>query len=206
MKFLRYINESKKYLVPTTKKFKFFSDNPMGEWLEHERKMAKSSKWGGSVTAGFHDLMQIPTKMVYGLKGKQGENRKLSDKDVQELMESIKKYGLHNAVFLNVEYDGKVLINEGNRRTLIAHTLGWKYIPVEIRYYAGGELIDTPFHPDKLVKVAKPWNKPTTKLPIPKRIPPKPKPIKKEKPVDMKAIKNKFSEIDPEILDLLFKK
>jgi hypothetical protein len=183
MRLHKYLNEAKGDVIPKTKKFKFHWDNPMGSWLEHERKGAKKGRWG-STTAAFGDFMQIPTKMVANLKGKQGENRKLSDPDVIQLKASIEKYGLHSPVFINVEYDGHAEINEGNRRTLIAKTLGWKYIPVEIRYYAGGELIDGQWHPDRIAKIAKPWSKPKTKLPVPKRVvkqKPKPEPKKKTK-------------------------
>lgn len=215
MRLKQYLIEvEEKFIKPTTKKFGFRIDNPMGSWLEHERDRASKGSFSGSVTGSFREFMQIPTKMVYSLKGRLGEVRKLSDEDVQELMASIKEYGLHHPIFINVEYNGKAVINEGNRRTLIAHTLGWKYIPVEINYYAGGELIDGPFHPDRIVKIAKPWSKPKTKLPIPTRKPKKettrkPK-ISTKSMEDIKreeeALRKQLNKIDPEIFDLLFKK
>lgn len=164
MRLRNYLTEAKKDKIPTTKKFGFSQDNPMGEWLAHERKKAKSGSWG-STTGRFREPMNVPIGLIANLKGKQGEKRSLSEPRVQDLMASIEKHGLHEPVFINVEYDGHAEINEGNRRTLVAKTLGWKYIPVEISYYAGGELIDGPFHPDRVARVAKKWKKPTTKLP-----------------------------------------
>lgn len=158
MKFKKYITEEDK--KPTTKKYKFFMDNPGGGWLEDERKRAKGGKWGGSVTGGFHEPFLLPTKMVQNLKGLSGENRKLSEPRVQDLMTSIKEHGIYEPIFINVHYDGTAKINEGNRRALIAKTLGMKYIPVELKYFAGGELTDGPWHPDKVAKVAKNWTKP----------------------------------------------
>jgi hypothetical protein len=75
-------------------------------------------------------------------------------------MGALKVEGMYSPVFINVQYDGEAMINEGNRRTLIAKTLGWKYVPVEIRYFAGGEVIRGTWHPDSIAKVAKPWKRP----------------------------------------------
>lgn len=157
MKFETYLTEEDK--KPTTKKFKFFSDNPGGSWLETERRKAKKGRWG-SLTAGFHDFFIVPIKIVQNLRGMQGERRTLSEPRVQELMASIKEHGIYQPIFINVLYDGTAEINEGNRRALIAKTLGMKYVPVEVRYYAGGELIDGPWHPDNVVRVAKPFKRP----------------------------------------------
>lgn len=75
-------------------------------------------------------------------------------------MKAIKSEGIYSPIFINVHYDGEAMINEGNRRALIARNLGLQYVPVEVKYYAGGERIYGPWHPDKIVKVAKPWKKP----------------------------------------------
>lgn len=144
------------------KKFGFFKDNPGGSWLENERAIAKRSKLGGAVTAGFHEFVQIPTKMLKGLRGLQGEHniRKIDDPDVQKLMKAIKAEGIYSPIFINVQYDGEPMINEGNRRAMIALALGMKTVPVEIKYFAGGELESGAFHPDKIMKVGKPWKQP----------------------------------------------
>jgi hypothetical protein len=158
--FKQYFKESE--TKPTTKKFKFFVDNPGGEWLEHDRERAKGSKMGGSVTGGFHETMQIPTKFTKNLRGLQGEHniRKITDPDVQKLMKAIKAEGIYEPIFINVHWDGEAWINEGNRRAMIARALGMKTIPVNIRYFAGGERVDGPWHPDSITKFGKPWKRP----------------------------------------------
>ncbi len=192
MRFEQYIAEEKK---PTTKKYKFFVDNPGGGWLEHERNLAKKRKMGGSVTGGFHEYFLIPIKMVLSLKGMQGERRTLSEPRVQELMKSIEQYGIRDPIFINVQYDGSALINEGNRRTLIAKTLGMKHVPVEIKYYAGGEQVDGPWHPDKITKIAKNWKRPP-KPPVEKKPKPKSKPDrKKQEPKKGKPVSKDIQDI-----------
>ncbi len=158
--FKQYFRES--IVKPTTKKFKFFSDNPGGEWLVHEQNRAKKSKFGGAVTAGFHDAFQVPTKLTKGMEGLEDEHltRNLSQDDVKKLRAAVKDEGIYSAIFINVQWDGKPMINEGNRRALVARDLGLKTIPIELKYYAGGELVDGPWHPDRISKVGKPWKKP----------------------------------------------
>lgn len=185
--FKEILSESKEELVkPTTKKFGFHQDNPGGEWLQYEREKAQKG-YLGSVTGSFKDIFLLPTKMLINLKGKHGEKRKLSSERVQTLLQSIKKYGIHEPIFINVEYDGTAVISEGNRRTLIAKTLGLKEVPVEVRYYSGGERVkSSDWFPDKLVKKAKNWNRPKNRLEdiLPK---PKLKPIQKPKPKQNKT-------------------
>jgi hypothetical protein len=80
-----------------------------------------------------------------------------------------------------VEWDGEPMINEGNRRAMIAQELGMKTVPVEIRYFAGGERESGPFHPDMIMKVGKPWKKPK-----------KPASIRKaEREAELRAIERK---------------
>jgi hypothetical protein len=38
---------------------------------------------------------------------------------------------------------------------MVAKQLGWQYLPVEIRYFNGGELEDGPFNPKQLEKFTK---------------------------------------------------
>lgn len=220
MRFQKFLNEEEKYIVPKTKKFGFFQDNPMGGWLEDERARAKRSKLGGAVTAGFKEYFQIPTKFTKNLRGMHGEHltRKLTDPDVKKLMKAIEVEGVYSPIFINVEYDGEALISEGNRRALISRTLGFDYIPVEIRYYAGGELIDTPWHPDSIVKYGKPWKRPSKPASILKaekeaelrRIKAKEEEAKrkKEQKKKDKEWQEKEKELDPktkELMDLLFR-
>jgi len=214
----RAILEQENDVKPKTKNFGFFTDNPGGGWLEHERERAKKSKLGGAVTAGFHEKFQIPTKMLQGLRGMQGEHkiRKITDPDVQKLMKAIKTEGIYSPIFINVEWDGEAMINEGNRRAMIARTLGMKTVPIELRYFAGGERIPGAWHPDQLVKKAKPWKKPKKPASIRKaeregelrRIQ-----MKKEREAEQAALKAKpkkkekpVSKDMQDILDLLFNK
>jgi hypothetical protein len=41
--------------------------------------------------------------------------------------------------FITVDMNGNAWVSEGNHRIKAARKLNWHYLPVEIRYYAGGE-------------------------------------------------------------------
>ena len=55
-----------------------------------------------------------------------------------------------NAPFIMVMHDGQAWVNEGNHRIMVAAKLGWEYIPIELKYYVGGEDEATTFHPSKI--------------------------------------------------------
>ena len=47
-----------------------------------------------------------------------------------------------NEPFINVAYNGEAWVNEGNHRIMAAAALGWDTLPVELRYFDGGERIE----------------------------------------------------------------
>ena len=54
--------------------------------------------------------------------------------------------------FVMVDHEGKPWMNEGNHRVMAAQQLGWKHMPVEVRYFSGGEQVKGDWHPDTLLK------------------------------------------------------
>jgi hypothetical protein len=50
-----------------------------------------------------------------------------------------------------VAYNGEAWVNEGNHRIMAAYRLNWPDMPVEIRYFDGGERIESgPMAPGKI--------------------------------------------------------
>ena len=139
---------------------RFYSDNPRGKWLESERKWAAKSDVhaSGSVTAGFHRV-DLPTEMVASLKGERGEHKKIKqgDERVTTIADSMKEKGYDlnddSPVFVTVDYQGNAKINEGNHRARAAIEAGLKTIPVEVRYFAGGELAEGKWSPSSLFEI-----------------------------------------------------
>jgi len=127
-------------------------DNPGGDWLRNERAYAKEkfdksgNAHGGSVTATFEG--RLPVKMLANLPGKNNEHTNtniLHDYKAEPIRESIKNEGVKEAVMVWVGFDGTSVIAEGNHRVALANEFGQKDIPVDIRYFAGGELAESDF-------------------------------------------------------------
>ena len=53
------------------------------------------------------------------------------------------KQGEEYAPFVMVAYNGEAWVNEGNHRIMAAYRLGWKKMPIEIKYFDGGERVES---------------------------------------------------------------
>lgn len=134
-------------------------DIPSISWLKGEREYAKGrqEKTGrpinGTVTSSFEG--RLPVSMIKNLPGENKEhlNKKiLTDYKATPIFESIKQEGVKEPVTIFVNYKGDAYISEGNHRTAIANAVGLKDIPVEVRYFAGGELVNGPWNMKNFVK------------------------------------------------------
>ncbi len=80
----------------------------------------------------------------------------LGKKKVARLTESIKSKGYdpEEAIFINIDVNGRAWINEGNHRLRAAIAAGVNKIPFEVRYFDGGERAEGPWKPDNLIETA----------------------------------------------------
>jgi hypothetical protein len=127
-------------------------DNPGGSWLAEERaddeeRYQNGRRVPGTPTGGFEGHM--PMEMIGKLPGLNDEhlNRQiLHDFKSDPIRDSVKSEGIKEAVFINVNHRGDAFISEGNHRTALAREFGFKSIPVEVRYYGGGEDVPGPWN------------------------------------------------------------
>jgi hypothetical protein len=156
--------------------FGYREDNPGGDWLEEQRafaaeKMAKSpyGTGGGAMTANFEGPLWVPLDFVDGLPGARGEQARFirpgdvaeqvradDERTVQELVKSIKAKGFDPSepIMIWVEYNGLAFVAEGNHRLRAAIEAKLDSVPVEIRYFAGGEQEYGMVHPVKVMQAA----------------------------------------------------
>lgn len=143
-----------------------YVDNPGGEWLkgqqEHCREEGKNAYGApyrfGPVTGSFDRDALIPVSLlshVNGVMGEQGRTRESDFNWLKNEMETNNRLPLGNSggqykPFITVDYTGTPWINEGNHRIKVAGALGWKYLPIEIRYFSGGEQAKGSFSPEKI--------------------------------------------------------
>jgi hypothetical protein len=133
-------------------------DNPGGQWLQHQQEdcaEAGKNQYGapkrfGPVTGSFGDKVILPVHVVAKVKGIMGEQKNIRTDDLQSLMDYMKtnghlplnSNGKEYAPFIQVAYDGTPWVNEGNHRIMAATGLGWEWIPIELRYFSGGEEVE----------------------------------------------------------------
>lgn len=142
-------------------------DVPNEEWLQS--KIDYSIKKGpnnygvpyGDATTAYiagGNTVLIPLSILKHLPGMRGEQNNIRKDDFEWLYNTMKETGKlpivngrEYAPFVQIMYDGSAWVNEGNHRIMVADKLGWKEMPVELRYYDGGERIkDGKLYPGKI--------------------------------------------------------
>jgi hypothetical protein len=141
-------------------------DVPNEQWLQDKIDYAKSKgrdEWGapffGSTTAYVRPNPQVSVVRLELLKGMRNEQNNVRKTDLEWLMAHMEKtsklpltnQGEEYAPFVMVAYNGEAWVNEGNHRIMAAYRLGWKKMPVEIKYFDGGERVqDGIMYPGKI--------------------------------------------------------
>ena len=133
-------------------------DVPNEEWLQDKIDYAKSKgrdEWGapffGSTTAYVRPNPQVSVVRLELLKGMRNEQNNVRKTDLEWLMATMEKtgklppdpHGNEYAPFVMVAYNGEAWVNEGNHRIMAAYRLGWKKMPIEIKYFDGGERVES---------------------------------------------------------------
>jgi hypothetical protein len=151
------------------------TDNPGGKWLEEQKEYSASRGYRpsgapmsfGEVTAVWSDRKKnemapvyLPVSMLKQIPGVMNEQQNVREDALQGLVEHMGKTGRlpkfreesarEYHPFITVDQRGMPFVNEGNHRIMAADRLGWKWLPVEVRYFNGGEDVDGPLHPDRI--------------------------------------------------------
>jgi hypothetical protein len=145
---------------------KLYIDVPNEDWLQDKIDYAKSrprNSFGvpymSSVTAYPSNEVSVPVSILKQLPGMRGEQKNVRQGDLEAIMKimkdtgklPLKDNGKEYAPFVNVAYNGEAWVNEGNHRIMAAAALGWKELPVELRYFDGGERVESgPMAPRKI--------------------------------------------------------
>jgi len=151
------------------------TDNPGGKWLEEQKEYSASRGYRpsgapmsfGEVTAVWSDRKKnemapvyLPVSMLKQIPGVMNEQQNVREHSLSGLVEHMGKIGRlpkfseestrEYHPFITVDQRGMPFVNEGNHRIMAADRLGWKWLPVEVRYFNGGEDVDGPLHPDRI--------------------------------------------------------
>jgi hypothetical protein len=142
-------------------------DVPNEDWLQDKIDYAKSkgrNSYGvpyfGSTTAYVPGtpprarVMRLAS--LPGMKNEQLNVRKDDLKRLMDYMDTHKKLppgrdGEEYLPYIMVAYNGEAWVNEGNHRIMAAYRLNWQDMPIEIRYFDGGERVESgPMYPGKI--------------------------------------------------------
>ncbi len=137
---------------------KLRKDNPGGEWLQHKIKQAEKTAarhdgnsyakfFSGSVTGSLNNIIALPVNLLNKIEGandehlyrnnKGGEKFERLNKDLQK--KGAEKIYKDSPILVGVNHKGVPYILEGNHRVSVALANGIKTIPVEVKYWNGGE-------------------------------------------------------------------
>jgi len=143
------------------------SDIPSDEWLQGKVDYSTTkgaNEYGvpfmGTVTGSYSSKVMLPVSVLRDIKGMRREQSNIRPDDLDWLKNEMGKTGQlpeglagkEYAPFIQVDKDGVPWVNEGNHRIMAAAELGWETMPVEIRYFDGGELKDGVLSPDKVLQ------------------------------------------------------
>jgi hypothetical protein len=141
-------------------------DVPNDDWLKSKVNYAIQrgrDRWGvpymGSTTGYIRGTIRVPVDVLKDLSGMRNEQQNVRKDDLAAIKKIMKGTGKlptdddgdEYAPFVMVAHNGEAWVNEGNHRIMAAVQLGWKDLPVEIRYFDGGERVKTgPLYPPKI--------------------------------------------------------
>ena len=144
------------------------TDVPNEDWLEGKREYAKSRgrdsfgvPYMGSTTGYVRQPSQVelPVDLLARIPGARAEQSNVRYDDLKAIMKIMQdtgklpldRNGKEYMPFITVAWDGSPWVSEGNHRIMAARRLGWKTLPVELKYFDGGERVESgPLYPGKI--------------------------------------------------------
>lgn len=146
----------------------FYEDIPNESWLQGKIDYALRSprnEFGvpkmSSVTGFFKSPVMVPTRWFQDAKGQRGEEKNVRQKDLEAIRKIIRntgKFPLNDdgteyVPYVEIGYDGKPWVSEGNHRIMAAIAEGMEYMPIELRYFDGGQRRAGKFAPENVKEI-----------------------------------------------------
>ena len=135
---------------------RLIEDIPNERWLQGKIDYAKSkgrNQWGvpfmGTVTGYFRSPVDVSVRVLSKLQGERDEQNHVRE----ESLDYIRKHWdevSKEPPYIEVAYNGEAWVSEGNHRIMVAKEKGLESLPVEIRYFDGGQLSNGPLSPGRI--------------------------------------------------------
>lgn len=147
----------------------FVEDIPNEHWLQGKVRDAMSRPRNSfgvpsmrSITGYFKGNVLVPVRWATQVPGMRDEQNRVRHDDLAAIRRIIqetgrfpleKEGGAEYVPFLNIGHDGKPWVNEGSHRIMAAAAEGLDYIPVQLRYFDGGQRRAGKWSPDNLLEI-----------------------------------------------------
>lgn len=141
-------------------------DIPNEKWLREKVQYAQSRGTNahgvllkGTLTGYYPDSVEVATKVLAKLPGQRNEQSNVRVRDlaaIKAIMAStgslpLLPSGEPYVPYIEVAHNGEAWVSEGNHRIMAAAALDWETLPVQIRYFDGGQRIESgPLFPEKI--------------------------------------------------------
>jgi len=140
---------------------KFKEDLGSPSWLQEQIDYAKErgrDRWGvpymGKTTGSFKGDISVPMSLLEKLRGQRGEQQAVREESLDYIRKNWDEVS-KEPPYIEVAYNGEAWISEGNHRIMVAKEKGLNILPVEIKYFDGGQKVDGPLKPEKLLDIRK---------------------------------------------------
>ena len=145
------------------------------EWLHNRVEASKEkgrNRWGvpsmGRVTGSFTEAVSVPVEVLAKIPGQRNEQDNVRGASLDYIRANWAKV-IAFPPYIEVAYNGEAWVSEGNHRIMVAVERGEKTLPVEIRYFDGGERVKGPLHPQRLCSQSLPVSSRVRSAPVPAR-------------------------------------
>jgi hypothetical protein len=134
------------------------SDIPNEDWLQDKVDYAKEkgrNRWGvphmSTITGSFRGkLVDVPVDVLKTLPGQRQEQSNVRPESLEYIRENWDEVS-QEPPYIEVAHNGEAWVSEGNHRIMVAAEKGLETLPVEIRYFDGGERQPGPLAPDRIL-------------------------------------------------------
>ena len=152
----------------------FYDEVPNEEWLQNAINYVKKQpkdQFGRprmiEVTGRFNRPVVASIGRLTRIPGARSEQSNVREGDLQAIMKIMRetgklplgRNGQEYIPLIGVDYTGQPWVLEGNHRIMAAwnlytkeHISKWDRMPVEIRYFDGGERVEGPLNPNRIRK------------------------------------------------------
>lgn len=107
-------------------------------------------KYMGPITGYFSRPLRLPIQLLLTIPGERGEQsavRQSSLEYIRSHWDEVSK----EIPFVEIDPNGKAWVSEGNHRIMVAAERGESFLPVEVRYFTGGQKLADTLSPENLL-------------------------------------------------------